>query len=1183
MKKFNLFSFTGIALACMCSGMAPAKASLLQLSHDPLFLNQTVPPAIAVTLDDSGSMGWGYLFRGNLTNWNQFADPEFNRLYYNPNITYTPPIRADGSQMPNIDYTNAPVNGYFAYGHGKWFSRNLTNNFRPLQTTTYQTNGNIGGSWAGWMSAASNGGQGTRAFYLKRNTSGNYVEVKITDPTELTNFANWYSYYSTRMKLARASISRAFAGFGPSFKIDWQALHSDTALNNLSKFENTHRDNFYDWLFNAPTNGGTPLRNAFKRAGRLFENEGSYDSEDFKTKLSCQQNFHIAVSDGEWNGGFTNPSSFTHDNKSLTALPGDTGTTTQPGAKYGSYDGTGEQVIYSYSGDNNNLADIAFHYWANDLVPGLNNNVKRFKKEFTDASGTGITVPNGGDEWDVPAFVWNPKNNPAYWQHLVTYNVGMGLESPRVISQSSGATVACVNNTIADPKEAVYRALRTGNCSWSSDKIDDVWHSSINSRGDFFSANDPDELIKALNDVVNDILERLSRGSTSSVSSGVITNDTLAFSPGFDSSTWSGNLMAREVNSDGSFGNVKWDAACILTGGLCSATGANVTAQTVRNIYTYDSINKNKVKFDTSLTGLLGSQLLSNSANLRGRTGVNVSDIIKYVSGDRSKEIANGGTLRNRTSVLSDIVHGSPVIVRGPGENYDDIFWPNSSIEKIESNKGNGYEEFQLANIDRHNMMYVGSNSGMLHAFDAGDPTTTEEYWSFIPSKAFDNIHRLADPQFEHWSYVDNTPVVTDAFLNKQWRSVLIGGMRYGGQAYYAIDVTTAQTNSPDVMWEFSDLNDPDMGYTYGKATIARISSTGDWVALLPNGYNNSAKDYEDASDPRNRISSTGNAVLFVVRLSDGQLLAKLDTGVGSTITPNGLSSVMAVDSKYSIPPGEPKPKIDLGADFAYAGDIYGNLWRFDFTSPNYSDWSSDIVRVVKADNIMHRPITIQPRVINLPIGEQSAADDVMVMFGTGKYIELPDRSINLPADQYMVGLADGLASTDTELSITDSKFVDQQFTTSGRLRTLSNNTVDLNSDYGWKVKLPEKGERLANPLTILGKKLLLASSTVTAGIDPCEGGGRSWLLAFNPMTGGTPDVGNIFKDIIVLDNNGNPITTVERGTGRLINDLIVGQPPILETPGAYQIVVEGSENTEIITLQSYTWRRRNWTNLLTE
>jgi type IV pilus assembly protein PilY1 len=1177
MYKSKTFTFFGVFIVSMMAGMTSSKASLLQLSHDPLFLNQTVPPAIAVTLDDSGSMAWGYMFRGSFTNWNQFADPTFNRIYYNPNITYTPPIKADGSQMPNIDYTNAPVNGYYNYGHGKWFSRNLSNNFRPLYTTSYYSNNTIGGSWAGWISAATNGGQGTRAFYLRRNNNGTYTEVKLTSAADLTNFANWYSYYSTRMKLARASISRAFAGFGPSFKIDWQNLWDDTNLNDLSKFENSHRSDFYEWLFKSPTSGGTPLRNAFKRAGRLFEDSNSYDSEDFNTKLSCQQNFHIAVSDGEWNGGFSNPAGFRHDNQSLGHLPGDTGTTTEPGAKYGGYNGADEQVIYPYSGDNNSLADIAFHYWAKDLVPSLNNNVKRFKKDYTDASGTAITVPPGDDEWDVEAFVWNPKNNPAYWQHVVTYNVGMGLESPRVIQQMSGGA-ACVDNNLSDPKAAVYRALRLGNCTWSSDKIDDVWHSSINSRGDFFSANDPEELIKALNNVVNDILERLSRGSTSTVSSGVITNDTLAYSPGFDSSKWSGNLIAREVNGDGSFGDAKWDAACVLTGGFCAATGENVTKQLARRVYTFND-SQGLVSFDTGMPAALKTELANHASELLSRTGASLNDLINYVIGEQEKEISNGGVLRNRVSVLSDVVHGSPSVVRGPNAAFKDIDWPIGTDEQIAAENGNGYLDYQIAKQSRHNVLYFGSNSGMLHAFDAEDPTTTEEYWSFIPSKAFDNIHRLADPQFKHWSYVDNTPIVRDAFINNNWRTVLINGMRYGGQAFFALDVTQGPSTTPEVLWEFTDEDDPDMGYSYGQATIARISSTGDWVALLPNGYNNTQTWTEDPSDPNdNNVSGSGNAVLFVVRLSDGKLLAKLNTGEGSPTNPNGLATAVAIDSIYADKTGGVGVGRDQGADYAYAGDLYGNLWRFDFTSPNYSDWSSSITRVVKASNIKHRPITTRPQVVSIPRNFRSSQKDVMVMFGTGKYIEIPDRSINLPADQYMVGVMDGLTSPNIDLNITDNDFVEQSFSTNGGIRTLSEYSVDLMSKKGWRVELPEQGERLANPMTLLANQVLIAPTTVTAGIDPCEAGGRSWISAFNPLTGGTPNVGNIFRL-----KNGN---VIEPGTGLLINDLIIGGVNVLKDRlGEIFIPVEGSGASSIdpIVMKGYNWRRRNWTNLLTE
>ncbi len=1188
MYNNRVFTLFGIFTICVLAGVTPAKASLLQLSHDPLFLNQTVPPAIAVTLDDSGSMAWGYM--GN-SSGNNFVTPTENRIYYNPNIKYTPPIKADGSQMPNSDPYNAWVDGY---PNNMNATINLTTKYIPINEYLYNRwddnvrinfkrtgVNNVNQNWIddytytnyhpNWSNA------GTRAFYLTKHANGTFTVNYIHDANELQNFANWYSYYNSRMKLARASISRAFAGFGPSFKIDWQSLHKDTTLNNLSKFENTHRDNFYEWLFKSPTNGGTPLRNAFKRAGQLFEQSSSYDSVDFNTQLSCQQNFHIAVSDGEWNGGFSNPSGFKHDNQSLSTLPGDTGTTTQPGPKYGSYNGTGEQVIYPYSGDNNSLADVAFHYWANDLMPSLNNNVKRYKKDYKNASGANINFGGNTDEWANDEFVWNPRNNPAYWQHVVTYNVGMGLESSLVLDQMAGGA-SCVTNSISDPKEAVYQALRDGSCSWPNNNIDDVWHSSINSRGDFFSANDPEELIKALNNVVNDILERLSRGSSSTISSGVITNNTLAFSPGFDSSKWSGNLIAREVNADGSFGTAKWDASCVLTGGLCAATGTHVTKQSIRNIYTYDK-SLDLVPFNTGMPASLKSQLANQASDLMSQTGVSVNELIDYIIGDQSNEIAQGGVLRNRSSILADIVHGSPSVVRGPNAGFEDGDWPVGTPEQLAAANGNGYLDFQIAKQNRHNVLYVGSNSGMLHAFDAEDPTTTREYWSFIPSKAFDNIHRLANPQFKHWSYVDNTPIVRDVYFNNKWRTVLIGGMRYGGQAFFALDVTDGPSTTPKVLWEFTDEDDPDMGYSYGQATITRISSTGEWVALLPNGYNNTQNWTDDPSNPDDlNVSGSGNAVLYVVRLKDGKLLAKLDTGEGSPVNPNGLASAVVVDSIYADKTGGVGVGIDQGGDYAYAGDLYGNLWRFDLTSPNYSDWSSSITRLVKANTKKHRPITTKPKVVAIPRNYRSNQKDVMVMFGTGKYIEIPDRSINLPAEQYMVGVMDGLASTNQDLNITSGDFVEQVFSTNGGIRTLSDYPVDLMTKKGWRVKLPEQGERLANPLTLLANQVLIAPTTVTAGIDPCEAGGRSWISAFNPLTGGTPRVGNIFR----LRNGG----LIEEGTGLLINDLIIGGVNILKDRlGEIFIPVEGTAASQLdpIILKGYNWRRRNWTNLLTE
>jgi type IV pilus assembly protein PilY1 len=1202
---------SAMALMVSLAGMGGANASLLQLTHDPLFLNQTVPPAIAVTLDDSGSMAWSYM--GSSNRGNSFADPLQNRIYFNPDITYTPPLAADGTRLPNSKPTAAWVDGY---DNDMNDTIDLTEDYVPIQEYVYSRTGNDVTIRFTYVNAVPGVNStriddnrytnyhpnfrsyGARAFYLSRNNNGSYTINYINDNQQLQNFANWYSYYNSRMKLARAAISRAFANFGPSFKLGWQEINRDRTYTALNKFELAHRNNFYSWLFGAPTSGGTPLRSAFKRTTDLFKLNSSYYSPDFNTNLSCQQNFHIAISDGAWNGdgGYDSGTDGFYQDEQNFSLPGDTDN------KYTAYNGGGQQVIYERSEDGSTLADIAFDAWVRDLNPGLNNNVRRFKKDYRDASGAEIDFSNVDDEWDHPAFMWNPKNDPAYWQHVVTYNVGLGLEASRILEYQAGNFSNCPYIDGLEPKEAVYRSLRNGNCDFppannDGRKVDDVWHASINSRGGFFSANDPNELIRALNAVVNNILERLSRGSTSTVSSGVITSATEAYTPGFDSANWTGNLFARIVDNEGNFSDdILWDTSCILTGGLCDATGENVAKQepNQRNLFVYDKEGETTYELGTGMGPNLTAKLAKNAEDMLTRTGGTMQQLLDFIRGDQSTESSQNGPFRDRESVLSDIVHSGPYLQRGPSESYVDARWPEGSPEASDT-----YLDFKTANQDRENILFIGSNSGMLHAIEVEGNDAGSERWGFIPSKAFENIHKLADTDFKHWSYVDNSVSVTDAYFDGDWHSVLIGGMRYGGQAFFAIDVTDAGAEKPDVMWEFTDADDPDMGFSYGQAAITRISTTGEWVALIPNGYNNSENDYEDANDPRN-ILGDGTAVLYVVRLSDGKLLTRMDTNVGSPGTPNGLAPPLPVDSRFVEngnidPSGNADKNLTLSADFAYAGDLYGNMWRFNFDSANYNDWS--VTRVVRADNIKDRPITIKPTLVPVPKtgsgrGEQNSNDDLVLVYGTGKYLEVPDRSINLPDDQYLVGVFDGITSSDENLSIEDAKFVSREFSTSGRLREINafSDVDDLphfNNDYGWKLRLPEQGERLANPLSLIGGRIVLASSTVTAGIDPCEGGGRSWLLAFDPLTGGTPTVGNIFEDEIVIgtDPNGDPITSILEGTGILVNDLIIGRPPILENQGGgnINVVIEGAENTEVISLTQFTWRRRNWTNLLTE
>jgi type IV pilus assembly protein PilY1 len=1187
------------------SGTQQGKASLLELTHEPIFLNLSVPPALAVTFDDSGSMAWGYMGRYYGYDRREFADPRLNKVYYNPNIVYSPPIGDDGVELPQSSFTNAKIDGFdFRAGAPRV---DLSQNFIPIAYYYFYSQGDYQLRFARipntpgvdtvrtqnyndyYPNATTRNATGRAAFYYIGNTR---VDVPAS---QQQNFANWYTYYSNRLKMGKTAVSRAFATFGPNFKIAWQQLNRNTTFPALNRFEGNHRVNFFKWLFSVPSNGGTPLRNAFYRAGKLFEKQGgtnnlssSYWSDDYNMELSCQQNFHIALSDGEWNQNFSQ--TINQDETSRTRLPGDDDN------RFGAYTGTGEQRIYPKSESGTTLSDIAYHFWSRDLTI-LKNDVNQYKADYTNAAGLEITPSD--DEWNDNAFVWNPKNDPAYWQHLVTYNVGMGLEASRVVNYISTTTDADPNTNptcppvigLTDPKEVVYRGLRTGTCSWpgatnGANKIDDVWHSSINSRGDFFSANDPQELTNALNKVVNDIQKRLARGSTSSISSGVVTSSTKAYTPGFDSSNWTGNLFSRPVNSDGTFGDVEWDLSCKLTGGFCEATQSDVNKQANRRVFTMNTNNGNRVRFRDTVGGNVRNRFNNSSEELRTRLNVSSEDLINYLLGDQSNEIQNNGVLRNRRSVLADIIHSSPVIQRGPSATYVDSKWPLNSPEYLaqpyDSNDGIGsYEQYKIDNQNRRNIVYIGSNSGMLHAVNLGNGS---ERWAYIPSKALENLHRLPDTSFEKWSYVDNTAVIGDAFYNSQWNTVLISGMRYGGQAFFALDVTDTDATRPTVMWEFTDEDDEDMGFSYGKATIAKIASIGKWVALIPNGYNNSQKDYPTLpdTDPKNRLGD-GSAVLYVVDISNGDLIAKLDTNVGTPGTPNGMAPAVAVVSNYVSVDSE------VGADMAYAGDLYGNLWRFDLTSSNPNDWtrSSSIHKVVEAQGEKHQPITVQPRVIPFKDINPTQERDTMVFFATGKYIEIPDRSLNLPAPQFVVGLVDGLTRTDT-IRINQNVLKEQTMyiPPDSNVRKFGPKVqvnYGLSDTRGWKLQLTEPGERVANPIARFGEEFLLVTTTLPAGDDACDPGGISWLLAMDPMTGHKPEFGDLFQSL--TDINGNPLTTIQTGSGIRIDDLILGSPPIVENLGGgnSNIIVEGADTTTVINLKKFTWRRRGWENLLSE
>jgi type IV pilus assembly protein PilY1 len=158
------------------------------------------------------------------------------------------------------------------------------------------------------------------------------------------------------------------------------------------------------------------------------------------------------------------------------------------------------------------------------------------------------------------------------------------------------------------------------------------------------------------------------------------------------------------------------------------------------------------------------------------------------------------------------------------------------------------------------------------------------------------------------------------------------------------------------------------MGYSYSKPVVAQsYSATHPWIVIAGNGYN----------------SPNGNSVLFILDAKTGEVIKNIPAGTGPD---NGLSSPIAVDVNH-----------DDVVDFVYAGDLKGNLWKFDLVSDSAVNWevafadsgSQAMPLFVARDSAgAPQPITSQPDVMFHP-----EEHGLMVVFGTGKFLGIGDYS----------------------------------------------------------------------------------------------------------------------------------------------------------------------------------------------
>lgn len=544
---------------------------------------------------------------------------------------------------------------------------------------------------------------------------------------------------------------------------------------------------------------------------------------------------------------------------------------------------------------------------------------------------------------------------------------------------------------------------------------------------------------------------------------------------------------------------------------------------------------------------------------------------------------------------VRDIIYAGPVVVGPPNRIFND----------------RDYQEFAKDNVGRQSIVYVGANDGLLHAVALD---TGAELFAYVPRPLFSKLAKLTQPGYgsdpPHTNYVDGPIAEGDAYLGAAgWSSVVVGALGAGAQAVYAIRSPNKPSEiTPDLhLWDFTDQDDPDMGYVFGKPSIVRVrmyDGSTRWVAVFGNGYNSSEDDGEraqgcDHGEQDSGSTACGQAVLYVVDIETGRLIAKLVTRRGRGIDPrhsgearepNGLAQPTVVGQVLTDASGTPLGGGDPIATVAYAGDLFGNLWRFDLTdlpTANTTGKAPILVFQARGPNGVAQPITAPVVLAPHPTGIGT-----LVLFGTGRHLGLPD--VSDLSVQTFYGIWDkGGAETVYRSDLLKQEFqeTDLSVETSGSDtaantgRTSTRNTIDWSKDgdKGWFLDLPDRGERVVSAPQLRGDQVIFTSLVVNE--DVCGAGGASWVNAVSFTSGAALDDSpfdfNLSGTVDSADLLTNSSGTAVAGTSlRLATGGIYSGPAALVLPGGETLSLISSSAGDLIQLRESSalpWGGRVW------
>ena len=585
-------------------------------------------------------------------------------------------------------------------------------------------------------------------------------------------------------------------------------------------------------------------------------------------------------------------------------------------------------------------------------------------------------------------------------------------------------------------------------------------------------------------------------------------------------------------------------------------------ADTDRHIYTWVDQNNDGlvtpsefISFDSSQAALLRPYLNTatttlGSPNPATPDATNVINFIRgaNITGYRDRSVTVNGSLH--VWKLGDIIYSTPVTVGKPMEQYDLVY------------KDSSYEQFIQQYQTRRDVVYVGANDGMLHAFNAGtyDPATKkfdpgtghvlgEELWAYVPYNLLPHLRWLTDPNYTHVYYVDQKPKVVDAKIFSAdadhpggWGTVLIGGLRLGGgtvsvtdnfgsgtttrafqSSFFALDITNPE-KPPVLLWTATRSN---MGFTTSFPAVARVANSSGgskWVVIMGSGPTN----YIGNRGTPNLFSADIYSHLYVFDLSNGTLLNKFDNAVNNEF----LGDVTTLDGN-----------LDYGVDTVYVGSAI----------QNGTAWNGNLYRVVTKNDTnpanwhLSTLYSAPGPILEAPSLSIDSFLNLWVYFGTGRFLSANDKAYGASEFQAMYGIKDEdntnnrvcwqddtgcTPVTTSQLLDVSNASVDTDGTQTGTISFNGGNISEPTftdlltkardpSVRGWVLTFSTAGERVLAKPVILAGVVLFSTFTPTNDVCGFQGEGKLYATYFetgsaysSPVIGTTGNVINRSTDL---------------------------------------------------------------------